>query len=144
MIDLFGDTARTRIWNFLLLYAMSSEYSKSEIARNSYVSWRSFNRVWPEIAKLGILNERRVGQSRLYRLNTDNSVAQLLVRLADETAFQSLASSMPLNERAALRSIPQLVEAQVPITNANSGMKFQFDAPLEEFPTLTDLWRTSI
>jgi len=102
IIDLFGDTARTRIWNFLTLYAISSEYNKSEIARNSYVSWRSFNRVWPEIEKAGLLIEKKVGQSRLYRLNMKKLASQLMVKLADETAFQAATASLTPAERVPL------------------------------------------
>lgn len=141
IIDLFGDTARTRIWNFLLLYATSSEYSKSEIARNSYVSWRSFNRVWPEIAKLGILNERKVGQSKLFRLNTSNPVTQLLTRLSDETVFQTLALSMPMREPA-IAPIPRLVEPQVPITTAATGIKFPTEIPFGSPTPENPLWST--
>lgn len=142
IIDLFGDTARTRIWNFLLLYAMSSEYSKSEIARNSYVSWRSFNRVWPDITKLGILNERKVGQSKLYRLNTDRQATQLLTKLADETMFQMLASHMPMRELA-IMPMPRLVQPQVPMTTAEEGFKLPTEIPFGS-PTPKLLWSTSI
>jgi DNA-binding transcriptional ArsR family regulator len=120
VMDLFGDTARTRIWNFLTLYGASSEYSKSEIARNSYVSWRSFNRVWPSIAKAGLLLERRVGQSKLYRLDMTKSVCQLMVRLADETAFQTVVNSLPIGERLSLEPLPLRIEPRIPISTADS------------------------
>lgn len=138
VIDLFGDTARTRIWNFLLLYATSSDYSKSEIARNSYVSWRSFNRVWPSITKLGMLSERRAGQSKLYRLNTDHPATRLLTRLADETMFQMLASSM----REPAMPIPRFVEPLVP-TTAAAGLKIPTEIPFGSL-TPNPLWSAPI
>jgi hypothetical protein len=124
LIDLFGDTARTRIWNFLTLYAASSEYSKSEIARNSYVSWRSFNRVWPEIVKSGLLMERRAGQSRLYRLDMNKVASQLIVRMADETAFATAVASLPTAQREPL--MPELTRpvATIPITKASMEPAF--------------------
>lgn len=98
--------------------------------------------MWPDITKLGILNERRVGQSKLYRLNTDRLVTQLLTRLADETMFQMLASSMPMREPA-IMLMPRLVEPQVPMTTAAAGVKFPTEIPFgSSIPT--PLWSTPI
>jgi len=84
---LFGDNVVIRVLDFLILYG-DSEYSMSEIARNSYISWRSFNRIWPIITALGIVTEtRKLGPSRMYKLNKESPITQNLTKLADEIAF---------------------------------------------------------
>ncbi len=87
---LFGDTVVVRILDVLTLYR-GSKYSMSEIARNSHVSWRSFNRVWPVLLDLGIVTEMgREGPARVYSLNEENKTVKYLVKLATEVALQKV------------------------------------------------------
>ena len=87
---IFGDTVRTRILDFLTLYRQFS-YSMSEIARNSHVSWRSFNREFKALVDLGLVREvGKDGQARLYQyVNPGNAMAECLVKLANNVAIQA-------------------------------------------------------
>jgi DNA-binding transcriptional ArsR family regulator len=88
---IFGDTVRARILDFLTLYR-DSAYSMSEIARNSHVSWRSFNREFPTLVKLGLIEEAGVlGKAKLYKFaNSDNPLAQCLIKLANQVAINAV------------------------------------------------------
>lgn len=85
---LCGDTVIARILDFLTLYR-GSTYSMSEIARNSHVSWRAFNRVWPRIVRLGVVIEESKSHPklRLYKFNEKSPIAQALDKLATEVAL---------------------------------------------------------
>ena len=87
--SIFGDTVRARILDFLTLYR-DADYSMSEIARNSHISWRSFNREFPEIVRLGLVKEvGKRGNARLYRFaNPGNLMATSLVKLANQVAIE--------------------------------------------------------
>jgi len=84
------DSVLTRILDFLILYR-GSVYSMSEIARNSHVSWRAFNRVWPKIISLGVVkNEGRQGRAKLYRFNEENPLAKMFVKMTLEFALDQV------------------------------------------------------
>jgi len=107
---IFGDSALVRILDFLILYR-GSVYSMSEIARNSHVSWRAFNRVWPKIISLGVVkDEGRQGRAKLYRFNEESPLAKMFVKMTLEFALSQAErkeASVPvglgrITERAAL------------------------------------------
>nr|MDO8134020.1 hypothetical protein [Candidatus Njordarchaeum guaymaensis] len=87
---IFGDSVRARILDFLTLYR-DSAYSMSEIARNSHVSWRSFNREFSALVNLGLVKQVGTsGRAKLYRYaNPENIMAQYLVKLANQVAIRA-------------------------------------------------------
>lgn len=89
--NIFGDTVKARMLDFLTLYR-DSAYSKSEIARNSHVSWRSFNREFPSLIDLGFVSEAgKSGRAKLYKFdNPGNVVSECLVKLANQVAIASV------------------------------------------------------
>ncbi|MDI6884428.1 MAG: hypothetical protein QMD00_04810 [Hadesarchaea archaeon] len=81
------DSVLTRILDFLILYR-GSVYSMSEIARNSHVSWRAFNQVWPKIISLGVVKEEgRQGKAKLYKFNEESPLAKMLTKMTLEFAL---------------------------------------------------------
>jgi len=93
---IFGDTVRARILDFLTLYR-DFAYSMSEIARNSHVSWRSFNREFDTLVNLGLVKEvGQVGRAKLYQYaRSGNVMAECLVKVANEVALQAAKTSPP-------------------------------------------------
>jgi len=87
---IFGDTVRARILDFLTLYR-DSAYSMSEIARNSHVSWRSLNREFQDLIRLGLVKEAgTLGRAKFYKYpNPSNIMAKCLVKLANEVAIKA-------------------------------------------------------
>jgi hypothetical protein len=85
---LFGSSAATRIIDQLTLF-QDDAYSQMEIAKNSDVS---FPHALKEIQKLEELNlitkTKTIGRAKLYKLNTNNPAAQLLIKFKFELAMQ--------------------------------------------------------
>lgn len=77
-----GDGAMVRLLDFLTLYK-GLDYSKTEIARNSGVGWKTLFRLWPTLEKYSLVKPtRRIGRATLYTLNTESSIAKTLSQLA--------------------------------------------------------------
>jgi len=72
-----GDSAEMRIIDFLLLEGRLFDYPMTEIAKNSHVSWTTFNEIFPKFIKMGIVKQtRRIGRARLFKLNEDNEITK--------------------------------------------------------------------
>ena len=78
---LFGNTDKIIILDFLIT-GRDFDYSLSDIARNSGVSWTTLYRVWPQLVENKIVIPTRViGKAKLFRLNSQNEVVKNLVKL---------------------------------------------------------------
>lgn len=83
---LFQDSAVAKLLDFLTLYK-DFDYSKVEISRNSSVAWKTLYRIWPILEKYGLIVEtRRIGRARMFKLNAENPVAKALWELAFQIA----------------------------------------------------------
>lgn len=89
---LFGDTAQNRVLQFLIVNK-GSEYTLKDIARHTHVGYRTFYRFIHEFVDLGILQvSRKVGATKLFRLNEESPIVKSLERLALETAIKKTKS----------------------------------------------------
>jgi len=71
-LKLEGNTARNRLWNFLIVYS-EFDYSMKDIARFADVSYTALKEVWKEFIKRGIvMHTRNVGKAKMYKLNREN------------------------------------------------------------------------
>ena|SRR3989338_9963374 len=78
-----GDSPTTRILE-LLLEARELDYSLSDIARNSCVSWSTLHRVWDEFERNKIVKQTRmIGKAKMYLLNRDTPAVRKLIRFFD-------------------------------------------------------------
>jgi hypothetical protein len=83
---IFGDSTMARVLDFLTLYRRL-DYSKTDIAKNSSVGWKTLFRLWPTLEKYGLVKmTRRIGRAQLYRLNMENPIAKTLTQLALQIA----------------------------------------------------------
>jgi len=83
---LFEDSSIAKLIDFLTLYR-DFDYPKTEISKNSGVSWKTLYRLWPLLEKYNlVVKTRQIGRATLYKLNTENPIAQALNKLALETA----------------------------------------------------------
>ena len=83
---LFEDSSIAKLLDFLTLYK-DFDYPKTEISRNSGVSWKTLYRLWPLLEKYNlVVKTRQIGRATLFKLNTENPIAQALNKLALETA----------------------------------------------------------
>jgi hypothetical protein len=83
---LFKDSSIAKLLDFLTLYK-DFDYPKTEISKNSGVSWKTLYRLWPLLEKYNlVVKTRQIGRATLFKLNTENPIAQALNKLALETA----------------------------------------------------------
>lgn len=76
-----GDSSVTRIMDFLIT-GRDFDYSLSDIARNSGVSWATLYRIFPFLLTNKIvIRTRNIGKAKLFQLNSKNEVVQNLVKL---------------------------------------------------------------
>jgi hypothetical protein len=86
---IFGNSI-SGILDFLLIHD-TYDYNKSEIARNSGVAPKTVYDVWPVLEKYGlVLETRRIGRARMYRINRKNPLVRELKKLQRGVMFRAL------------------------------------------------------
>lgn len=81
LIEYFGSSPTVKILDFLI-ENREFDYSMTEIARNSEVGWSAFTEVWKRFVDKKILIEtRKIGNARLYKLNIQNPAVKKLIKL---------------------------------------------------------------
>ncbi len=99
----FGSSPVIKILNFLL-QGRELDYSMSDIARNSDISWTTLNRVWSGMEKAGLIkNTRKIGKAKLYRLNSDNEVVKRLIDLHKQLLIEETENYFA--KRAKVRAV---------------------------------------
>ncbi len=77
----FGSGPVIKVLNFLL-QGRGLDYSMSDVARNSDISWTTLNRVWGNMEKTRlIVNTRKICKAKLYKLNEESTVVKQLVEM---------------------------------------------------------------
>ena len=80
-VEYFGDYPLIRILDFLVL-GRDMDYSMTEIAKNAGVGWTSFSEIWPQLIEKEIVTAtRKIGNARLFRLNTENPWVKELIKM---------------------------------------------------------------
>jgi len=106
---LFEDSSIARLLDFLTLYR-DFDYPKTEISRNSGVSWKTLYRLWPLLEKYElVIKTRQIGRATLYKLNTKSPIANALNKLALEIA------TFHVNEELARQAKEQKTHKTEPI-----------------------------
>lgn len=83
---LFEDSSIAKLLDFLTLYR-DFDYPKTEISKNSGVSWKTLYRLWPILEKYNlVVKTRQIGRATLYKLNVENPIAKALSKLTLEIA----------------------------------------------------------
>ena len=79
--EYFGDYPLIRVLDFLI-EGRDMDYSMTEIAKNSGVGWTAFSDIWLQLTKKEIvLFTRKIGNAKLFRLNTKNPWVKELIRM---------------------------------------------------------------
>ena len=80
-VEIFGSNPIIKVLNFLITFQLF-DYSLTEIAKNSEVSYSTLQTFWEKLEKNKIvIKTRRVGKSDLYKLNTENPAIKQLIKL---------------------------------------------------------------
>ncbi len=93
-IELLGDYPLIRVLNHLLIFR-EFDYSLTDIAKSSGVAWSTLNLLWPKLEKSAVVvNTRRVGKAKMYKLNTNNAYVRNLVGFADSLVWDYAESRL--------------------------------------------------
>ena len=81
IIKFIGNSPPLRIVDFFLDNRLF-DYSKNEIVKNLNMSRSTFFKNWKELEKYRIVRaSRKIGKSKLYKLNEDNEIVKKLILL---------------------------------------------------------------
>ena len=87
-IRTFGRSPVVKILN-ALLRGRELDYSMSDMARISKISWSTLNRVWNDLLKSNLVKyTRTIGKAKLYTLNIENQIVKDLIKIYNELLVQ--------------------------------------------------------
>ena len=90
-IDVFGDYPLTRVLDFLLENDIF-DYSKTQIAELSGVSFNTLETLWDNLLKYNmIVPTRKIGNSQMYMLNKKSPIVQKLMEIDKKLMLRSMA-----------------------------------------------------
>lgn len=76
LLEFFGDTPNMRVIDFLLENRLQ-DFTKTEIARGSGISWATLFHYWGNLEKHRVVKlTRTVGRAKLYQLNEKEPVVK--------------------------------------------------------------------
>lgn len=102
-VEYFGDYPLIRILDFLIL-SRDMDYSMTEIAEHAGVGWTAFSEIWPKlIEKEIVIFTRKVGNAKLYKLNTANAWVKELIKM-DKTITR-LETEKVLSEKIIAKNV---------------------------------------
>lgn len=86
LLSVIGDSPRAKVLDFLLAHA-GFDYSKTQVARESGISRATIDKIWPTLAKEGMIHSTRsIANARLYALDMANPDVKALAQLENELA----------------------------------------------------------
>ena len=89
-LEIFGDYPVNRVLDFLITFD-EFDYSMTEIAENAGVGYSTLLLFWAKLEAKGIvLSTRKVGKSKMYKLNRENPVVVELVKLHWQVCQQEM------------------------------------------------------
>ena len=78
-LEIFGESPINKILDFLVVYDQF-DYSLTDIAKNSEVSYSTLQLMWNDLEKLNIVVlSRVVGKAKMYKLNKKNKVVKAFI-----------------------------------------------------------------
>jgi DNA-binding transcriptional ArsR family regulator len=84
-VKVFGSSPMVKLLDFFLAERGLYDYTLTEIAENSGVSWTTLHRIFPKLLKLEIVKEtRKISRGKLYAINEDSQLVKTLVKMRNE------------------------------------------------------------
>jgi len=82
-LEFLGDNPNTRLLEFLIT-GREFDYSLTDLADNSGISWTTLHRILPRLEKQKIVvKTREIGRAKLYKINLRNEEVKKLVEIYD-------------------------------------------------------------
>jgi len=95
-LEVFGDTPRLRVFDFLTVND-DFDYSMTDIAELSGVGYATLKLFWPGFEKNKIvIKTREVGKAKLYKLNDANSIVKKFKEVYWETTKQRIHDGLKI------------------------------------------------
>ena len=89
-LDFLGDNPNTRLLEFLIT-GRDFDYSLTDLAENSGISWSTLHRLFPRFEKQKIIvKTREIGRAKLYKLNQENKEVKKLISIYDSLLNKKL------------------------------------------------------
>ena len=80
-VEIFGNNPVIKVIDFLITF-QAFDYSLTEIAKNSRVSYSTLQIFWDKLERNNlVIQTRRVGKSNLYKINVNNPAVKQLIKL---------------------------------------------------------------
>ena len=103
----FGSSPMVKVIDFLLAERGLYDYTLSDISENSGVSWSSLHRIFPELVKMGIVEQTRtIANAKLYRLNEKNTLVQELIRTDNKISEYFIQKELESQGSTMKRPVP--------------------------------------
>ena len=82
-LSIVGDSPVMRLLQYLI-EGRHFDYTLTDLARNSGVSWATLYAVFPNLLKYNLIKKvREVGRAKLYKINEENEIARQFIKLYD-------------------------------------------------------------
>ncbi|RLJ04418.1 MAG: hypothetical protein DRP08_01760 [Candidatus Aenigmatarchaeota archaeon] len=95
---LFEDVPIVKIMDFLL-DEPELDYSKTEIAKECKLNWKTVNKVFPKLIAFEILVESRViNRAKMYKLNKDSPVFKSLRQVDFQITDTAHTRNLPIEK----------------------------------------------
>lgn len=89
-IELLGNSPSIKVLDYLLT-ERELDFSISDMARNAGIGRATLYRIWSQLIKNKIIiSTRRIGKSKLYKLNTTNPKIKKLIEIDDMLILEEL------------------------------------------------------
>ena len=84
--EIFGDSLQAKLLDFLGDHP-NYDYNISDLSEYAGISHPTLYKIIPEMVKKGLIIEtRKVGKSKMYKLNTDNEIVKVILKFDFELA----------------------------------------------------------
>jgi len=81
-VKVFGESPLIKLLDFLLTERGLYDYSLTELAENSGVSWATLHKIFPGLIKLGVVKQtREIARAKLFRINEEHPIVKELIRM---------------------------------------------------------------
>jgi len=87
-----GDSPTARVIEYLI-ECEGLDFSLTDIAEGADIGWTTLHRIWSNLESVNLVKfTRKIGNAKLFTLNTENPVAEALIGLFNEAVSQELKS----------------------------------------------------
>jgi len=94
LLRCLGNSPTLRIIDYFLDNRLF-DYTKNEIIENLEMGRVTFFKYWKELEQLGVVKvTRRIGKSKLYKLNEENEIVQKLIALDSTLCKKVMAKAV--------------------------------------------------